>query len=83
VVGRRRRGDLRFAREDDEADPQALRRAIDERSQRLLGSAEASGLDVPGLHRARRVDDQDHDGALLGHHPVDVRARERDAQRRE
>ena len=78
VVVRRRRRDLRLSREDDEPDPEVVRRLVEERAKRLLRRAEPRRLDVLRLHRARRVDDEDHRRLLAQERALDVRAGEAD-----
>ncbi len=83
VVLRRRRRHLGLPGEDHEPDPEVARSLVEERSQRLLSGAEPRRLDILRLHRARRVDDEDHGGALLHERAVNLRARDAHDQHRE
>jgi hypothetical protein len=76
VILRRRRRDLRFSGEHDEPDAEIVGRLVEERPQRLLGGAEARGLDILRLHRARGVDDEDDRRTLGEQRPLHLRARE-------
>ena len=59
AVGRRRDGQLREAREDDEAHPDALRLVLDELARRLLRDGQPVGLDVGRAHRPGDVEGED------------------------
>jgi hypothetical protein len=84
VVVRRRRGrDLRLAGEGDQPDAKLVRDLVEKEPDGLLRCAEPRRLNVLGLHRARRVDDEDDGRTLVGHRAVHLRSRGSDEERRQ
>ena len=80
AIRRRRRRDLRLAREGDQPDLHALRHALEECLHRGLRRAEPRRLDVGRVHRAGHVDDEDHGRLVRRDERRAVRPRERDAE---